>query len=62
LRAKLLFAYPEEQRTESRLLLKQEFHRILKKHEDYIDTSVWQGLPELTNANGEFCPFRYLFA
>lgn len=37
-------------------LMSQHIIRLLKPHEHHIARSPWKGLPELTNANGEFCP------
>ncbi|KAI7900607.1 glycogen debranching enzyme [Cokeromyces recurvatus] len=36
-------------------LSNQEIASILREHRKYIDQSVWCGLPELTNKDGEFC-------
>lgn len=33
----------------------QFIHSELLAHRDYINSSEWAGLPELTNLNGSFC-------
>jgi len=32
-----------------------EIQGILSKHYEHLKTSVWRGLPELTNKDGAFC-------
>lgn len=48
LRAKLIFS-SNKQETSS------EIQSILSKHYEHIKSSVWKGLPELTNKDGAFC-------
>ncbi|VVC27660.1 Hypothetical protein CINCED_3A023505 [Cinara cedri] len=48
LRAKLIFS-TKKQETNS------EIQHILSKHYEHLKTSVWRGLPELTNKDGAFC-------
>lgn len=32
-----------------------EIQSVISKHYEHIRTSVWRGLPELTNKDGAFC-------
>lgn len=48
LRAKLIFS-ANKQETLS------EIQSILSKHYKHLKSSVWRGLPELTNKDGAFC-------
>lgn len=54
LRAKLLF---EVSNPESLWAVAFQQHRILNAHRQHINNSAHLSLPELTNANGKFCPF-----
>ncbi|KAL6104713.1 agl [Pungitius sinensis] len=55
LRAKLYFAKKlgEETYAETVTAVKN----ILSRHYTHLERSPWKGLPELTNENGQFCPF-----
>jgi len=37
--------------------MKNQIQRHVKHHRAHITSSVWHGLPELTNSNGSFCYF-----
>lgn len=52
LRARLIFG----ERTGHMKEARAEVWSTLQLHLKEIKTSHWRGLPELTNANGEFCP------
>lgn len=41
----------EEEETVGRMV-----HKFLQQHRTYIQTNHYRGLPELTNANGSYCP------
>ncbi|XP_028328469.1 glycogen debranching enzyme isoform X1 [Gouania willdenowi] len=55
LRAKLYFAKQrgEVELAETMTLVKN----VLSRHHTHLERSKWKGLPELTNENGQFCPF-----
>ncbi|XP_060899776.1 glycogen debranching enzyme isoform X1 [Labrus mixtus] len=55
LRAKLYFAKKlgEEKYSMTMTLVKN----VLSRHYTHLERSPWKGLPELTNENGQFCPF-----
>uniref|UniRef100_G3PNW0 Glycogen debranching enzyme n=2 Tax=Gasterosteus aculeatus aculeatus TaxID=481459 RepID=G3PNW0_GASAC len=55
LRAKLYFAKKlgEETYAETVTMVKN----VLSRHYTHMERSPWKGLPELTNENGQFCPF-----
>ncbi|XP_025406439.1 glycogen debranching enzyme isoform X4 [Sipha flava] len=48
LRAKLIFSSNKKETS-------SEIQGILSKHYEHIKTSIWRGLPELTNKDGAFC-------
>jgi len=48
LKAKLIFSTSQRETS-------SEIQGILSKHFEHIKTSVWKGLPELTNKDGAFC-------
>uniref|UniRef100_A0A3Q3M1M7 Glycogen debranching enzyme n=1 Tax=Mastacembelus armatus TaxID=205130 RepID=A0A3Q3M1M7_9TELE len=55
LRAKLYFARKmgEEAYAKTINLVKN----VLSRHYTHLERSLWKGLPELTNENGQYCPF-----
>ncbi|KAM8838506.1 glycogen debranching enzyme isoform 2-T4 [Synchiropus picturatus] len=55
LRAKLFFAKKlgDETLAQTVTLVKN----VLSRHYTHLERSPWRGLPELTNENGQFCPF-----
>ncbi|XP_062284498.1 glycogen debranching enzyme-like isoform X2 [Scomber scombrus] len=55
LRAKLYFAKKmgKETYTKTVTLVKN----VLSRHYTHLERSPWKGLPELTNENGQYCPF-----
>ncbi|XP_055084309.1 glycogen debranching enzyme isoform X1 [Periophthalmus magnuspinnatus] len=56
LRAKLYFAKKKEDESfysRSVTLVKN----VLSRHYTHLERSPWKGLPELTNENGQYCPF-----
>uniref|UniRef100_A0A3P9P9Q4 Glycogen debranching enzyme n=1 Tax=Poecilia reticulata TaxID=8081 RepID=A0A3P9P9Q4_POERE len=55
LRAKLYFAkrLGEETYSKTVILVKN----VLSRHCTHLERSLWKGLPELTNENGQHCPF-----
>ncbi|XP_077471646.1 glycogen debranching enzyme [Stigmatopora argus] len=55
LRAKLYFARKQGEETYARTatLVKN----VLSRHYTNLERSPWKGLPELTNENGQYCPF-----
>ncbi|XP_042353402.1 LOW QUALITY PROTEIN: glycogen debranching enzyme-like [Plectropomus leopardus] len=55
LRAKLYFAKKmgEKSYTKTVTLVKN----VLSRHYTHLERSPWKGLPELTNENGQYCPF-----
>uniref|UniRef100_A0A0E9X5V0 Glycogen debranching enzyme C-terminal domain-containing protein n=2 Tax=Anguilla TaxID=7935 RepID=A0A0E9X5V0_ANGAN len=55
LRAKLHFAkmIGQEAYDETVYLVKN----VLSRHYVHLERSSWKGLPELTNENGQYCPF-----
>ncbi|XP_024124713.1 glycogen debranching enzyme isoform X1 [Oryzias melastigma] len=55
LRAKLYFAKKlgEDTYTKTMTLVKN----VLSQHYTHLERSPWKGLPELTNENGQHCPF-----
>lgn len=48
LRAKLIFSTNGRETS-------SEIQGILSKYYEHLKTSVWRGLPELTNKDGAFC-------
>lgn len=48
LRAKLIFSINKRETS-------SDIQGILSKHYEHLKTSVWRGLPELTNEDGAFC-------
>jgi len=55
LRAKLYFAKKMGQETYNKTVYLVK--NILSRHYVHLERSSWKGLPELTNENGQYCPF-----
>ncbi|KAL6489111.1 hypothetical protein MHYP_G00028520 [Metynnis hypsauchen] len=55
LRAKLYFAKQMGQEVYDHTVYLVK--NVLSRHHVHIERSPWKGLPELTNENGQFCPF-----
>ncbi|XP_037314031.2 glycogen debranching enzyme isoform X1 [Pungitius pungitius] len=55
LRAKLYFAKKLGEETYAATVTAVK--NILSRHYTHLERSPWKGLPELTNENGQFCPF-----
>ncbi|XP_062848726.1 glycogen debranching enzyme-like isoform X2 [Trichomycterus rosablanca] len=55
LRAKLYFAKQTGQGVYENTLCMVK--NVLSRHHVHLDRSPWKGLPELTNENGQYCPF-----
>ncbi|KAI4898069.1 hypothetical protein NFI96_018072 [Prochilodus magdalenae] len=55
LRAKLFFAKQMGQEVYSHTVCLVK--NVLSKHHIHLERSPWKGLPELTNENGQYCPF-----
>ncbi|XP_035993698.1 glycogen debranching enzyme isoform X1 [Fundulus heteroclitus] len=55
LRAKLFFAKMLGEETYSKTITLVK--NVLSRHYTHLERSLWKGLPELTNENGQHCPF-----
>ncbi|XP_068196726.1 glycogen debranching enzyme isoform X1 [Antennarius striatus] len=55
LRAKLYFAKKLDEETYDKTVTLVK--NVLSRHYTHLERSPWKGLPELTNENGQFCPF-----
>lgn len=55
LRAKLHFAKLINQETYQQTVVLVK--NVLSRHYTHLERSSWKGLPELTNENGQYCPF-----
>ncbi|KAM9325243.1 glycogen debranching enzyme [Gastrophryne carolinensis] len=55
LRAKLHFAKLIDQETYQNTVILVK--NVLSRHYTHLERSSWKGLPELTNENGQYCPF-----
>ncbi|KAM4640780.1 glycogen debranching enzyme isoform 2-T4 [Discoglossus pictus] len=55
LRAKLYFAKLIDQETYQKTVVLVK--NVLSRHYTHLERSHWRGLPELTNENGQYCPF-----
>lgn len=55
LRAKLYFAKKKDESTFTRTMTLVK--NVLSRHYTHLERSPWKGLPELTNENGQYCPF-----
>ncbi|OCT85246.1 glycogen debranching enzyme isoform X1 [Xenopus laevis] len=55
LRAKLHFAKLMDQESYQKTVVLVK--NVLSRHYTHLERSSWKGLPELTNENGQYCPF-----
>ncbi|KAM4722100.1 glycogen debranching enzyme [Rhinophrynus dorsalis] len=55
LRAKLQFAKMINRETYQKTVVLVK--NVLSRHYTHLERSSWKGLPELTNENGQYCPF-----
>ncbi|XP_075473238.1 glycogen debranching enzyme isoform X1 [Ascaphus truei] len=55
LRAKLHFAKLIDRETYQKTVVLVK--NVLSRHYTHLERSSWKGLPELTNENGQYCPF-----
>ncbi|XP_075038622.1 glycogen debranching enzyme isoform X1 [Mixophyes fleayi] len=55
LRAKLYFAKLIDRETYQKTVVLVK--NVLSRHYTHLERSSWKGLPELTNENGQYCPF-----
>ncbi|XP_037131537.1 glycogen debranching enzyme isoform X2 [Syngnathus acus] len=55
LRAKLYFARKLGEKTYAKTVTLVK--NVLSQHYTHLERSPWKGLPELTNENGQYCPF-----
>ncbi|XP_061654774.1 glycogen debranching enzyme isoform X1 [Phyllopteryx taeniolatus] len=55
LRAKLYFARKQGEETYAKTVTLVK--NVLSRHYTHLERSPWKGLPELTNEDGQYCPF-----